>query len=206
MVLFGDVVRSRVDPTASTAWLRTLVAELETGYPPDDRMAPIGMTQGDEVQMLLRADADPFAAVLRAGLHPDRRAMRWAVAFGAIDQGSGPATERTGPAFLVARGLLDSPAGRRDRLRIATGDAAADRLLDDLAPLLVDLLDDLTSRQAEVGRLLLLDGLRRAEAAARLGVSRATISVVADRARVRGIARLVRALRTIVHAAHGGDR
>ena len=32
-VLFGDVVRSRADAPAGTAWLRELIAELETVYP-----------------------------------------------------------------------------------------------------------------------------------------------------------------------------
>jgi DNA-directed RNA polymerase specialized sigma24 family protein len=59
------------------------------------------------------------------------------------------------------------------------------------------LLEDLSERQRELGRLLLLDGLRRAEAADRLGVSRATVSVLADRGRIREIDRLARALATI---------
>ena len=47
--------------------------------------------------------------------------------------------------------------------------------------MLAALLAELTDRQREVARLLLIEGLRRAEAAERLGVSRATVSVIATR-------------------------
>jgi DNA-directed RNA polymerase specialized sigma24 family protein len=80
---------------------------------------------------------------------------------------------------------------------MSSGDDAADRLLDDLAPLLAALLGDLTERQRVIGRLILVEGLRRSEVAARLNVRRATISVAADRAHLRSIARLAEALRTI---------
>jgi DNA-directed RNA polymerase specialized sigma24 family protein len=197
-VLFGDVVASRVDAAASSAWLRVLVSDLEEAYPPPVREARPGVTQGDEIQLLLRSSADPFTAVLRSALHPQRRPMRWAIAHGPVDPGRGLATERTGAAFLAARDLLAEAAKDRDRLRVITGQADADSLLGDLAPLLADLLDDLTDRQAEVARLMLIDELRGSDAAERLGVRRATVSVIAARARIRGIERLTDALRRIV--------
>lgn len=202
-MLFGDVVGSREDPAASSAWLRTLVADLEEAYPARERLARFGVTQGDEIQALLRPTADPFTAILRAALHPDGRPMRWAVAVGAIDPGRGQATERTGAAFLAARELLADAAARRDQLRVTTDDPEADALLADLTPLLAELLGDLTDRQAVVGRIMLVEGLRGSEAAARLDVRRATVSVIADRGRIREIGRLVRALTRIVRSAIG---
>ena len=41
LVLFGDVVGSRRDSVGSTAWLRELVAELDTAYG-EERLAPFG--------------------------------------------------------------------------------------------------------------------------------------------------------------------
>ena len=193
-VLFGDVVKSRRDSKGSTDWLRTLVTELEAAYPPEERIADFEFTQGDEIQGLLSASADPLIAVLRAGLHPERRPMRWVIVAGEIDPGRGPATQRTGPAFLRARELLAEAAARRDGLHISTGDAPTDLLVADLAPLLAELLGDLTSRQRVIGQLLLVEGLRRSEVAERLRVSRATISVAADRAHLRSIGRLANAL------------
>lgn len=193
IVVFGDVVDSRRDPGA-TAFLRSLRAELEEAYARDARLAPFGFTQGDELQGLLAVGADPFVAIVRAGLRPDARPMRWAVVVGEVERGRGPATERTGPAFHAARDLLARAKAQRDGLLVVTGDDATDELLADLCPLLPSLLEDLTPRQREVGRLLLVDGLRRIDAAERLGVSRATVSVVADRGRLRRVGGLVRAL------------
>jgi DNA-binding NarL/FixJ family response regulator len=120
--------------------------------------------------------------------------MRWVVVAGDVDAGRGPATQRTGAAFLRARERLVEAAARRDGLVVESGDPASDGLLDDVAPLLAELLDDLTDRQRVVARLILVDGLRRSQAAERLGVSRATVSVAADRAHVRSIGRLAGAL------------
>ena len=86
---------------------------------------------------------------------------------------------------------------RRDNLLMTSGDPASDALLDRLAPVLAELLDDLTRRQMTIGRLLVIDGLRGSEAADRLHVSRATVSVVADRAHIRSITRLASALREL---------
>jgi DNA-binding NarL/FixJ family response regulator len=200
IVLFGDVIRSRRDSSGSTAWLRTLIEELEQAYPPAQRLADFEFTQGDEIQGLLATDVDPLAAVLRAALPPERHPMRWVIVAGDVDPGRGPATQRTGAAFLRARELLADAAARRVGLLMWTGDAATDRLLDDLAPLLAELLADLTPRQRAIGRLLLVDGLRRSEAAVRLEVSRATISVAAERAHLRSIGRLADALRRLFAA------
>jgi DNA-binding NarL/FixJ family response regulator len=193
IVLFGDVVESRREGGRSTAWLRALSTRLDAVYA-DVRLARFDFTQGDELQGLLRLDADPFVAVLHAGTHPDAIPMRWVVVAGAIDPGRGAATRRTGPAFVTARQTLARARARRDDLVAVSGDAAHDVLLDDLAPLLAVLLRELTERQRLVARLVLVDGLRLAEAADRMGVSRATVSVLADRGRVRQIGRLASAV------------
>ena len=200
IVLFGDVIRSRRDATGSTTWLRTLALELEDAYPAESRLADFEFTQGDEIQGLLRPDADPVAAVLRAWLHPARRRMRWVVVVGEVDPGTGPATQRTGPAFLRARDRLDEATSRRDGLLMSTDDPSTDRLLDDLAPILAELLGDLTPTQRAIGRLLLVEGLRRSEAAERLTKARATVSVAAERAHLRSIGRLAGALRILFAA------
>jgi RNA polymerase sigma factor (sigma-70 family) len=191
-VVFGDVVGSRADPGTS-GFLRALRDDLETAYG-SRRLAPSGFTQGDELQLLLGPGADPFQAVLRAALRADARGLRWAVVSGDVLPGSGPATERTGPAFHEARELLERAKTRRLGLLATTGDPSADALLDELGPVLASLLEELTDRQREVARLILVDDLRRAEAADRLGVSRATVSVIAARARVRHLAALATAL------------
>ena len=205
-VLFGDVLDSRRDP-GSSAWLRSLRADLDDAYPRAERLAPFGFTQGDEIQGLLAPRADPFRAVVRAALRPDARELRWAVVAGQVDPGSGPTTERTGPAFHAARDLLARAKAHRDGLLALTGDPESDALLGDLAPLLPALLAGLTARQREIGRLILVDQLRRADAAERLHVSRATVSVIADRGRLRHLDGLVRALATVfsdgVERAHG---
>jgi Sigma-70, region 4 len=195
IVLFGDVVESRGDAGAS-AFLRSLREELDAAYAAQ-RLARAGFTQGDEVQLLLAPGADPFGAVVRAALHPAARDLRWAVVSGAVAPGTGPATERSGPAFYAARDALERARSRREGLVAVTGDAAADTLLAELGPLLPALLGDLTSRQRQVARLVLVEGLRLAEVAERLGVSRATVSVIAARARIRHLGRLASALATI---------
>jgi hypothetical protein len=201
IVLFGDVIRSRRDSPAATIWLRSLRADLGRAYPATDVLAPFEFTQGDELQGLLAPSADPTIAILRAALHPDRVAMRWVVIAGEVDPGQGPATQRSGPAFIAARERLTVAANRRELVSIATGSAETDELLDGLAPLLGELLDDLTERQREIAWPILVEGLRRADAAERLGVSRATVSVAADRAHLRSIGALARVLRTLLGRA-----
>ena len=204
VVLFGDVVRSRRDPGAATAWLRTLTAELTEAYPPDARLAPFEFTQGDELQGLLSPAADPMAAVLRGSLHEAAIPMRWVIVRGSVDPGRGPATQRSGPAFIAARERLAAASTRRERVAVVSGDQETDSLLDGLAPLLGELLADLTDRQRVIARLLLVEGLRRSEAAARLEVSRATVSVAADRAHIRSIGELARVVGTLLARAAPG--
>ena len=199
LVLFGDVVGSRKAGPASTAWLRSLVRELDQAYG-DDRLAPFAFTQGDELQGMIRTSADPLEAVFRAALREeeDPPAMRWVVVAGVVEPGSGPATERTGPAFLEARSLTSAVRRRRDLLAVRSGDSVADALLDDVAPPLGRLLADLTDRQRLVGRLLLVDRLRQSEVAERLDIARPTVSVVADRAHIRDLERLRHAVTSLV--------
>lgn len=200
-VLFGDVIRSRRDAPSATAWLRTLTSDLTEAYPPGERLARFEFTQGDELQGLLDPAADPIRAVVRAALHPRRLEMRWVIVRGPVDPGRGPATQRSGPAFVAARERLATAAARRERLALVSGDAATDALLDGVSPLVGELLAELTPRQREIGWLLLVDGLRRADAAERLGVSRATVSVAADRAHLRWLGDALGAIRTLLARA-----
>ncbi|HET7029995.1 MAG TPA: hypothetical protein VFI34_05755 [Candidatus Limnocylindrales bacterium] len=204
-VLFGDVIRSRRDAPTATKWLRTLSAELTRAYPDDERLARFEFTQGDEIQGLLSPSADPLRAVLRGALHPHRLEMRWVIAIGEVDPGRGPATQRSGPAFVTARERLVAAATRRERLAIITGDPGVDAILDGITPLLGDLLAELTARQREIAWLLLVDGLRRADVADQLSVSRATISVAADRAHLRWLGDAFDVVRSLLaRAAAGG--
>jgi hypothetical protein len=200
-VLFGDVIRSRRNAPSATAWLRTLSADLTKAYAADERLARFEFTQGDELQGLLVPTADPLAAVIRAALHPGRIEMRWVAVRGDVDTGRGPATQRSGPAFIAARERLVTAAARRERLAVVTGDPATDELLDGLTPLLAELLSELTVRQREIGWLLLVEGVRRADAAERLHVSRATVSVAADRAHLRWLGDAIAVLRTLIQRA-----
>jgi 8-oxo-dGTP pyrophosphatase MutT (NUDIX family) len=193
LVVFGDVVDSQLDGPASARWLRSLAAELDDVYA-ETRRAPFGFTQGDELQGLLRPDADPLEAVFRASLRRDRPpGMRWAIAAGEVEPGEGPATQRTGPAFVAARELIEAARRRRDRLVVRSGDPETDERLDEVAPVLGTLLAELSDRQREVAYLLLVERLRQSDAAVRLDVARPTVSVAAERAHVRDLDRLRRA-------------
>jgi DNA-binding CsgD family transcriptional regulator len=202
LVIFGDVVGSRRAPTATSGWLRRLCMELEVVYGAD-RLAPFAFTQGDELQGLLRPTADPLRGVLYASLHELARPMRWAVVRGVVARGEGPATERGGDAFLKARALIDVARRQRDGLLMISGGEPADTLLADLAPVLAELLKGLSLRQRTLARLAVLEGLRQAEVADRLDVSRATVSVTFGRAGIRSIERLASAIR-LVFAQGGG--
>jgi DNA-binding CsgD family transcriptional regulator len=204
IVIFGDVIRSRRDAQAATGWLRTLAADLNEAIAGAERLAPFEFTQGDELQGLLAPGANPLTAILRGTLHPEARPMRWVVVAGEIDPGRGPATQRSGPAFIAARERLAQANNRRERVAVVSGDAPTDELLDGLGPLLGELLADLTDRQREIAWLLLVEGLRRSDAAERLGVSRATVSVAADRAHLRSIGELARVLQTLLARATMG--
>ena len=197
VVLFGDVTDSRADSARAATWLRTLSHELDRHYG-EARLAPFGFTQGDEIQGLLATIADPTAAVIRAALHPGAMPMRWVIAAGRIEQGSGPATQRTGAAFLAARELVNVAKKRRLGLVVRSGHPAADALLDDVAPALAAMLEVLTARQRAIARLVLVEGLRQSDAAQRLRVSRPTVSVAVERSRAREIAGLADAVRRLL--------
>jgi DNA-binding CsgD family transcriptional regulator len=195
--MFGDVAASRRDATRASRWLRLLAAEFDRRYAAD-RLARFGFTQGDELQGLLGPDADPLEGILWASLQSDALAMRWSVSMGRIDPGRGPATQRTGEAFLAAREAITRARVQRDQLVVVTGDASTDTLLADVAPLYPILLGDLTRRQREIGRLMLVDRMRQADVAERLDVARPTVSVAVERARLRDIERLRRAIVTLL--------
>ena len=196
IVILADVIGSRRQPGAAAAWLRRLAGEFDTLYG-QQRLARFAFTQGDELQGLLHHDADPLRAVLTGALDEDRLPMRWVVVAGAVEEGTGPATERSGPAFFAARELIGAGPRVRDGLIMRTGAEPADRLLADLAPVLAELLAELSPRQRTIARLALLEGQRQADIADRLGVSRATVSVTWGRARVRSLGRLADATRAI---------
>lgn len=197
IVVFGDVADSRSDPPRASSRLRRLCSELDDVFAAE-RLARFGFTQGDELQGLLASTADPFRAVLHAALADDALPMRWAIAAGSIDRGRGPTTQRTGPAFLTARQAIAEARRLRTGIAVRSGDPDSDRVLAEAAPALMALLDEMTDRQRVVGRLLLLDGLRQADAAERLGIARPTVSVLAERAHVREIAGLAAALQTVL--------
>ena len=60
--------------------------------------------------------------------------MRWVVVAGEVDPGRGPATQRSGPAFIAARERLTVAVTRRELLAVISGDPATDELLDGAAP------------------------------------------------------------------------
>jgi hypothetical protein len=196
IVLIGDVVGSKRDLAAASAWSRRLSAEL-TSLAPAEQLAAFDFAQGDEVQGLLRPDADPFAYLLQAFLHEAAPPMRWVVVAGAVEAGEGSAIQRTGAAFVAARVAVAEAKHRNDSLLVCTGDPAADVLLDDLAPVFAASLESMTARQQTIARLMLLEGCRQSDVAARLGVSRATVSVAYGRGRVRDAGRLLRVARRI---------
>jgi hypothetical protein len=76
LVILGDVVGSGRDHVGSAAWLRDLAVELDEAYG-KERLVPFSFTQGDEMQGLLVADADPLVAVLHAALTQAARPIRW---------------------------------------------------------------------------------------------------------------------------------
>lgn len=202
-VLLGALVEARSDRAKASVWLRSLVTELDDAYG-NLKLAPFGVTQGDELQGLLVATADPLLAVLHAALRQEPRPIRWVCIRGAVDPGEGSATQRTGSAFLAARAAIEAARTGHERLVIRTGRADADELLDGMTPAMADLLYALTPRQRAVACLALIDGLRQSEVAERLRVRRATISVSFARARVMPLARLAVAIRRVYAGATSG--
>lgn len=197
IVLFGDIVRSR-SRRDGARWLETLRSTLSAAYK-TEAISRFEFTQGDELQGLIKPGADPFRGVLWAMLQPAARApqMRWAIVAGEVDPGRGPATRRSGPAFLEARATLELARRQKDNLLVKTGHPDTDLLLDGTAPVLGSLVAQLTDRQREIARLVLVEGKRQSEVAEMLGVSRATISIAAKRAGVRDLARLLGVVRTL---------
>ncbi len=196
IVVIADVIGSRANYARSSTALAGLARDLNRHYE-DERVARFDYTQGDELQGVLKASADPFSAVLLPALAEQPLRMRWAIVRGSVAPGRGPATRRSGAAFLEARAAISAAGRTRIGLVARTGDATRDALLADLCPLLPTLLDDLSVRQREIARLMLVDGLRQVEVAQRLGLSRPTVSVAHARGRIDRIAGLVRALRAL---------
>ena len=203
IVLIADVIGSRADYARSSTALAALARELNRRYE-DERVARFDYTQGDELQGVLDQSADPFSAVLLPALAERPLRMRWAIVRGSVAPGRGPATRRSGAAFVDARAAIIAAARTRVGLVARTGDAARDALLADLCPLLPALLEDLSVRQRQIARLMLVDGLRQADVAERLRLSRPTVSVAHARGRIDRIAGLLRALRALF-AAQGSD-
>ncbi len=148
-----------------------------------DVLRPFAASRGDVVEGALRQDADPFKPILAAALEPDGVPLCWAVVADADEVARARAAAEL--AELVARD---------ERLVILSGDPLTDALLADLAPVLDALVGDMTSRQRDIARRILVHGRRQAAVAAELGVSRATISVAVARGRVRDLGRAVRGL------------
>jgi predicted DNA-binding protein (UPF0251 family) len=130
--------------------------------------------------------------------------MRWVIAAGAVDPGEGPATKRTGAAFLSARSLINAAHRDGDGLRCASGSGPTDDLLDGVAPVLASLIDRMTDRQREVVHLQSIDRLRQEAVADRLGISQPAVSGLLTRAAARDVARLATVVRTLFR--EGVDR
>ena len=190
-MIFGDVVRSRRDATGCDG----LAADAGGGprrrrIPPADRLRRSSSPRATSSRACWRRAIDPTrgdpagGAPSRApadalGRRGGRRRPR---------QRPGHAAERRGVHRARASGWpRQRPAGTA---RVVSGDPADRRAARRRSRRSsAELLDDLTDRQRVIARLILVEGLRRSEAAERLGVSRATVSVAADRAHVRSIGR-----------------
>jgi DNA-binding CsgD family transcriptional regulator len=127
--------------------------------------------------------------------HLDRAvaSVRWGIGAGCDDATAGT---RAAAALQIAR-------ERGVEVGFATGDLWRDALLADLELALSALLDDLTPRQAEIARLVLVNGARQVEVAQTLGVSRATVSVAVSRGRLPAIAGVRRAMEALLVSAPG---
>jgi len=121
--------------------------------------------------------------------------VRWGVGAGGDDAS---ATRRATEALQLA-------GERGAEVGFATGDPWRDALLADLELALSALLDDLTPRQAEIARLVLVDRARQVEVAQALGVSRATVSVAVSRGRLAAIAGVRRAMEMLLIGSAGVD-
>jgi SatD family (SatD) len=150
VALIGDVTGSRALPSA-TAWLDALCGDLNERYRAD-LVATFKRTKGDEVQGLLRPDADVMAAYLHYALAGDRLPMRWSIVSGEADAGEGPATDWTGQVLVAASDTVDAMKHTDDLLRIATGDAALDERLAVFGPWIADWAFELTAKQRTIIR------------------------------------------------------
>lgn len=134
------------------------------------------------------AKRDALDCVLASSLDRACAAVRWGIGAGRDDAS---AATRAVSALELAR-------ERGIDVGFATGDPWRDALLADLELALAALLDDLTPRQAEIARLILVDGARQVEVALALDVSRATVSVAVARGRLSAIAGVRRAIEAVL--------
>jgi hypothetical protein len=178
----ADVVASRRQPDRTAAFLGRLPELLAAAAGPG-LVRPFAAVRGDEVEGVLSPGSDPFRPIVAAALEPDGPALRWAVVAG----------ERS-TALARAVAEIASLKASGERLVVVTGDPRTDALLFDLVPLLGALVGDMTARQRDVARRILVEGRRQAAVAAELGVSRATISVTVGRGRLRDLERAMRGL------------
>lgn len=191
-------------PAAIPGWLRDLAAALEHACG-ELLGSPFAQLDGGNLAAQLAAGADPLEAFLRGTLRQAERApraavhLRWAIAAGPVPIAHAAADEGHAAIDVAVAALAN---GQRDRagLVIRSGHPGADRLLADVAPVVAEMVELLTPRQRDVARLMLVDGLRQAEAAERLGIARSTVGVIAARARIRSMERLIDAARTVFAA------
>ena len=115
-----------------------LCADLEAAYPRDAAPRVVRRSpRATRSRGCSRPTPTRSAAVLRGGAAARTRGRcAGRSSPGDVEPGSGPATERTGPAFLVAREAIARARAHRDGLVALTGDPEADALLADLGPLL----------------------------------------------------------------------
>jgi hypothetical protein len=136
---------------------------------------------GGPIRPPIRVDPDdPFRALMAAWFDPATPPARWAVVVGGAPE---------------ADAALNAALSARELLVVRTGRPEADALLADLSPVLGRLLHDMTPSQRRLGRYLLVEGIRQADAAERLCISRASVSVAHGRARIHEVGLLLRAVR-----------
>lgn len=196
-VLIGDVVSSRsVDRTQTIEDLKALASDLNTRFAAD-LLAEFDYTSGDELQGVLRPGADLFKVLLACHLVPQVPDMRWGIAVGMIDSGTGTAIRRTGEAFLMARAAIVKAKTSKRKIAISTGFPRVDRLFYLALGLWRASLDELTARRRTLAFLFLVEGLPQSQIATDLGVSRATVSVIISRGKIREIGEQAQALSSI---------
>lgn len=190
-------------PAAAPGWLRDLAATLDDACGELLR-SPFVQLDGGLLAAQLAAGADPIEAFLHGTLRQAERArsraqLRWAIAAAGVETGQAAGGASAVATDTAITALAD---GQRERVGLVmrSGHPGADRLLVDIAPVIAEMLELLTPRQRDVARLMLVDGLRQAEAAERLGIARSTVGVIAARARIRSVERLVDAARTVFAA------